>query len=139
MSAVNLEIPPGGWENKRFRYLAEVEKGRLPTPQDTTKDGAQMVPYLSMEYLRGEISEPTLVPLESGLLLADEGDILLLWDGSNAGEFLRAKSGVVASTAARVAPKGVDRRFFYWRAKAQRLPSGPKQSEWASLMSTGNS
>lgn len=72
-----------------------------------------------MEYLRGEISEPTLVSIDPDLLLASDDDILLLWDGSNAGEFLRAKRGVVSSTTALVTPKSVDPTFFFWACKGQ--------------------
>ena len=73
-----------------------------------------------MEYLRGEeIGEPTLVSIDPDLLLASDDDILLLWDGSNAGEFLRAKRGVVSSTTALVTPKSVNPRFFFWACKGQ--------------------
>lgn len=72
-----------------------------------------------MEYLRGEISEPTLVPITPDILLASDDDILLLWDGSNAGEFLRAKRGAVSSTTALITPKSVDPAFFFWACKGQ--------------------
>jgi len=107
------------WAALRFRYLADVRKGRLPSQQGPTSEGLPLVPYLSMDYLRGEVDEPTLIPVEDGLLLADTGDLLLLWDGSNAGEFMRAKAGVVSSTAALVVPKNVNPSFFYWACKAQ--------------------
>ena len=72
-----------------------------------------------MEYLRGEISEPTLVSIAPDILLASDDDIRLLWDGSNAGEFLRAKRGVVSSTSALITPKFVDPAFFFWACKGQ--------------------
>ena len=72
-----------------------------------------------MEYLRGEISEPTLVSIAPDTLLASDDDILLLWDGSNAGEFLRAKRGAVSSTTALITPKSVDPAFFFWACKGQ--------------------
>ena len=72
-----------------------------------------------MEYLRGEISQPTLVSIAPDTLLASDDDILLLWDGSNAGEFLRAKRGAVSSTTALITPKSVDPAFFFWACKGQ--------------------
>ena len=72
-----------------------------------------------MEYLRGENSEPTLISVNPDLLIASVDSILLLWDGSNAGEFLRAKWGVVSSTAALITPKFVDPTFFFWACKGQ--------------------
>ncbi|MDE2751907.1 MAG: hypothetical protein OXI83_04955, partial [Gemmatimonadota bacterium] len=105
------------WTEARFRYLADVCKGSLPPSEDAASLSAEGIPYLTMEYLRGETSEPTLIPNSPDLLLASEDDTLLLWDGSNAGEFLRAKRGVVSSTTALVTPKFVDPTFFFWACK----------------------
>ena len=107
------------WEEVRFRYVANVHKGRLPTLFDQAGLNAEVAPYLTMDYLRGEISEPTLVGLGPNVLTASENDTLLLWDGSNAGEFLRAKRGIVSSTTALVTPISVDPEFLYWACKAQ--------------------
>ena len=110
------------WAEARFRYLADVCKGSLPPSEDKAGLNAEGIPYLTMEYLRGEISEPTLVSIDPDLLLASDDDILLLWDGSNAGEFLRAKRGVVSSTTALVTPKSmksIDPTFFFWACKGQ--------------------
>jgi type I restriction enzyme S subunit len=52
------------------------------------------------------------------MVTAENQDVLLLWDGSNAGEFLRAKYGVVSSTAALVSPFQFDRKFLFWLCKA---------------------
>ena len=107
------------WPEIRFRYLADVRKGRLPSSDAEADLDAESAPYLTMEYLRGENSEPTLVSVDPGLLMASADSILLLWDGSNAGEFLHAKRGVVSSTTALVAPKFVDPTFFFWACKGQ--------------------
>ena len=109
----------GKWTETRFRYLADICKGSLPSSNYGIGLKVQGVPYLTMEYLRGEIGEPVLVSSDSDLLLAADDDVLLLWDGSNAGEFLRAKRGVVSSTTALVTPKSVDPTFFFWTCKGQ--------------------
>ena len=108
------------WPEIRFRYLADVQKGGLPSSEVDLFPDAERAPYLTMEYLRGESSEPTLVPVDPTALMASTNSILLLWDGSNAGEFLRAKRGVVSSTSALVTPKkSVDPTYFYWACKSQ--------------------
>ena len=107
------------WDEARFRYLADVCKGSLPSSDGKADLNTEGVPYLTMEYLRGEISEPALVSTDPDLLLASDDDILILWDGSNAGEFLRAKRGAVSSTTALVTPKSVDPTFFFWACKGQ--------------------
>ena len=110
---------PIGWAEKRFKYLAEVTKGRLPASGDFRSQGEKAIPYLSMEYLRGENDEPEFVAFRSELVCANNNDILLLWDGANAGEFLRAKKGVVSSTIAKVVPYDIDADFLYWACKGQ--------------------
>ncbi len=107
------------WTAVRFRYLADVQKGRLPSPIAHTLLDRKRVPYLTMAYLRGESSKPTLVPLDDKSVVADDGSIVLLWDGANAGEFFRAKPGVVSSTAALVTPRSADPTYFYWACKGQ--------------------
>jgi type I restriction enzyme S subunit len=109
---------PSTWTTRNFKYLATVQKGRIAQEPTSTPSSEDDVPYLSMEYLRGETSIPSYVSLDSQPLLADDGDVLLLWDGSNAGEFMLSKRGAVSSTGARVIPSGVDRNYFYWACKA---------------------
>ena len=118
------------WVDVRFRYLAEVQKGCLPSPVIDTLLDIEWVPYLTMEYLRGESGEPTLVPLDDKLVVADDGSILLLWDGANAGEFLRAKRGVVSSTSALVTPSLSILLTSIGHAKARKTEFAPKLWEW---------
>jgi len=108
---------PGGWNDIRFRYVATTSKGRLPAKGDDETAGADTLPYLSMEYLRGD-SDPTTYVASEGMVAAEDQDVLLLWDGSNAGEFLRAKCGAVSSTAALVSPIRFNRQFLFWLCKA---------------------
>ncbi|MEY2341720.1 restriction endonuclease subunit S [Acidithiobacillus sp. IBUN Pt1247-S3] len=107
---------PDRWNQMRFRYIASTSKGRLPVKGDDDAN-SESLPYLSMEYLRGDTDASTYVSSE-GMITADDQDVLLLWDGSNAGEFLRAKLGAVSSTAALVRPIQFDRKFLFWLCKA---------------------
>jgi len=105
------------WKTIRFRYVASTSKGRLPIQsQDQASVESGGVPYLSMEYLRGN-SEPTEFVSSEGMVKTEDGDILLLWDGSNAGEFIRAKYGAVSSTAALVSPIKFNRDYLFWLCK----------------------
>src|SRR5690606_27383180 len=108
---------PDHWNQMRFRYIASTSKGRLPAKGDDDVGHSESLPYLSMEYLRGDTDASTYVSSE-GMISADDQDVLLLWDGSNAGEFLRAKRGAVSSTAALVTPIQFDRKFLFWLCKA---------------------
>ncbi len=108
MSYLNSSSP-------RFKYVSRFQKGRIPSALFKEKaEGRQ--PYLSMEYLRGQTTTPEYAEAQ-GALCAEDSDILLLWDGSNAGEFIWAKRGVVSSTAALARPKDIQRSFFYYLCK----------------------
>lgn len=108
---------PNQWREVRFRFIAATSKGRLPAKEDEDVVAKDVIPYLSMEYLRG-YTEASQYVRAQGMVTADEHDVLLLWDGSNAGEFLRAKRGAVSSTAAIVTPLEFDRTFLFWLCKA---------------------
>lgn len=82
-----------------------IQKGKAPLATDYSGPGAK--PYLNPEYLRGRASAELAKPGPDAVH-ACEGDTILLWDGSNAGEFFKAKSGLAASTMAKITP---DARF----------------------------
>lgn len=109
---------PAHWDMKRLRYLSTIRKGRLPAETYPSPLVDSDLPYLSMEFLRGDTDNPNYVPASPNLLLAEPGDILILWDGSNAGEFLRAKRGVVSSTVALIEGMNIEREFLFFACKA---------------------
>ncbi len=114
----NVLANPEMWKSVRYKYLASTSKGRLPPVSDQECiDSESSAPYLSMEYLRSDAEATTFVDI-NGLVVAKDKDVLLLWDGSNAGEFLRAKYGVVSSTAVLVQAKAIDRDYLFWISKA---------------------
>ncbi|HUM93861.1 MAG TPA: restriction endonuclease subunit S [Candidatus Competibacter sp.] len=81
-----------------------VQKGKAPLANGYAGKGAE--PYLNPEYLRGR-AHAELVKAGPDAVRAVDGDTILLWDGSNAGEFFRAKAGLVASTMAKISPSKV--------------------------------
>lgn len=94
---------PDTWTTKRFKYVCDYEKGKSP---DGFLDNASIntQPYLEMEYLRGQ-SEPKYTILSENSVMVNDGDILLLWDGSKAGEFVIGKKGILSSTMAKIIEK----------------------------------
>lgn len=82
-----------------------IQKGKAPLA--TGYSGPGNMPYLNPEYLRGRASAELAKP-GSDAVHARDGDTILLWDGSNAGEFFKAKPGLAASTMAKITP---DARF----------------------------
>ena len=110
---------PAHWENRTFRDLASAMKGKQPKSlkglDEKTENG---LPYISMEYLRShKFESKVFAELQKGLVIAQESDIILLWDGSNAGEFFIAKKGVVSSTSALIRSNLVNFKYFFYACK----------------------
>lgn len=81
------------------KYI-DFEKGKAPKETfDFPADG--LVPYLSPEYLRGT-GNPLYVKPNNKLVSIDEGELIILWDGSNAGEIFVSKKGVLGSTMTKI-------------------------------------
>lgn len=88
----------------KLKNIVSIKKGRKPKILTTIGEG---LPYCTAKYLRtGEIE--SIVPKEAweSSIKIDETDIILLWDGSNAGEMLFGKEGFLASTMCKINIKG---------------------------------
>jgi type I restriction enzyme S subunit len=122
---------PAHWEVRAVRHVTRPVKGRQPKAlysEDEAPAGAQ--PYLTMEYLRRHKGTAKVYcALSDGLVTAAAGDVLLLWDGANAGEFFIAKDGVVSSTASLLSTDEHDRRYLYFMLK--------QCEPWLRALSTG--
>lgn len=90
-----------------------IQKGKPPLIAGYF--GADAVPYLNPEYLRGNSGAEPAKPGPDAVR-AQEGETLLLWDGSNAGEFFRAKHGLVASTMAKITPDSTFKPEFFFHS-----------------------
>jgi len=77
---------------KTLSSIATYKKGKPP------KTGSHgRLPVLSPHYLRTGQIEEMAEPTSKDVILKG-GELILLWDGSNAGEFFRARAGVLSST-----------------------------------------
>lgn len=103
---------PKHWSLSKHKYLASFQKGRNPSViSDVEEKG--FVRYLSMDYLRGR-SNPTFALHEKGCYLSKVDQPLIIWDGSNAGEFVKAKDGLVSSTMSASELIGEIDANYYW-------------------------
>lgn len=87
---------PDDWESIRLKYIYSTTKAKLPKQ---FYDDKNLTPYLSMDFIRDSINtEP--VYAKDGDYCSEE-DILILWDGSNAGEIVfNHPAGYAPSTTA---------------------------------------
>lgn len=108
----------GGWGMSEFVTLGDhirIQKGKPPSKVGDV--GADAEPYLSPEFLRGRDAALMAKAGPDAVRCAD-GDTVLLWDGSNAGEFFKGRSGLVASTMAKITPsEAFHGDFFHHVAK----------------------
>lgn len=97
-------------ERVRVGDHVTIAKGKPPAHLPYSGPGA--LPYLTPDYLRGQGQPQFALPGKSAVLVS-EADAVLLWDGSNAGEFFQGKAGIAASTMARLqAGPGFERAYF---------------------------
>lgn len=85
---------PKHWQIKKLKYILNIKKAILPS----RISNRGKTPYLTLEYLRNVVS--TNYFADDGTY-ADIESIILVWDGSNAGEFIfEHPEGYAASTTA---------------------------------------
>ena len=94
---------PKDWEVKALSdVIKKIVKGKVPRKPKKAKieQGDSYLPYLSVEYVRGEKTQTEFFPCSWGVPVTDE-DVLIIWDGAaNAGEVLKGKRGLLGSTLA---------------------------------------
>src|SRR5690606_13925283 len=103
---------PEHWQLAKIKFLSTFVQGKNPE-QLYDEKGKGMYSYLSMDYLRGKSSE-LFAPLTNNLTLVDDEQTLIIWDGSNAGEFVKAKQGILSSTMGAAFTKKVNKQFFWY-------------------------
>jgi type I restriction enzyme S subunit len=101
----------------RLKYIIKTQKGKVPK---TFSDDSNYPPYLSMDYLRGESDNILYVKPKDEYKLVEENEVLVLWDGANAGEVMLSKKGFISSTMAIVNPKSefFEKRFLFYFLKS---------------------
>ncbi|TGB97046.1 hypothetical protein [Escherichia sp. E2748] len=76
---------PAHWETLQHKYVAYYTKGKNPsTLLDTPTKNT--LPYLSMDCLRNNSIDKYAI-VSNDIRIALEEQPLIIWDGSNAGEF----------------------------------------------------
>ena len=104
------------WVESDLRELVSFQKGRKVEVSDYPRD--QFAPYLGAGVLAG--GEITEFADTRGAVLADQNDMLMLWDGERSGLVGHGQIGVVSSTVSKLTQKGrVTSKFLYYSLDAQ--------------------
>ncbi len=88
------------WGNIDISQKISFIKGKAPKKLINNPEPGY-IPYLTPELLRGNSSSIEYC-LENESVSVSDNEVIILWDGSNAGEILKAKAGALASTMARI-------------------------------------
>ena len=98
-----------------LRNILKLEKGKPPLQTPYNGPGSER--YLTPDFLRGKAAPEYARPNSTAIRVTD-GDVIILWDGSNAGEVLRARDGMLASTMMKVIHNSdYDTGYFYYALK----------------------
>jgi type I restriction enzyme S subunit len=113
LNELNIFDYPSQWHKFRLRFAVDYQKGKNPKEVDVQQDGQHI--YLSMDYLRGNNDQITYINDSTDYIKVSDEDILLLWDGSNAGEFVRSRQGILSSTMAVLLFKNTNiSKYYFW-------------------------
>ena len=107
---------PEHWAVSRIKYYLDYQKGKNPKEINFDKGSTSEI-YLAMDFLRGEPRQILYVDDTDGYVKVDENEILLLWDGSNAGEFILSKRGILSSTMAVIYLDNIKKRYSWYYLK----------------------
>ena len=108
---------PEYWNLVPFKWIISIIKGKVPKNiEPEFPETNDYLPYLSMEFLRGETVKQW-VRIDNSTFVVNEGEILLLWDGSNAGEFIKSRKGILSSTVALISSNKVNHNFLFYFCK----------------------
>jgi len=107
---------PKDWEIKILeKIIIEIKKGIKPKKHQNKNKN--LLPYLSAEYLRGETKETNYFSENSGVPVSGK-EVIVLWDGSNAGEIFKGMQGILSSTMAKLTPnKDTNPLFLFYQLK----------------------
>jgi len=101
---------PSHWDQRRVKFQLTYQKGK--NPKDFVFEETDWV-YLSMEYLRSNQAKIQYIKNTKGCILVNNDEILMLWDGSNAGEFIKSKKGILSSTMALITLSNSDQNYAW--------------------------
>ncbi len=114
---------PNNWTELTANCVFRISKGvRITGSTATANEGKGLSPVLTLDYLMGLTNRPrSYAEPRSNMTVAMDGDTLLVMSGARTGETVKAKSGIVGPSMAKVSPVGaVDPRFLFHLISAMR-------------------
>lgn len=108
-------VIPISWKSTRFRYVGKISKGQITLANNDFLG----LPVIGASEMLGKAARTFTENIWS--LRCEESDILILWDGANAGIVANGLRGIVSSTAARFRKNenfDLDSQYLFYNFKA---------------------
>lgn len=102
---------PADWESRRFRRAGRFVKGKLPSNDNSNAEG---LPIIGASEMNGK--PPRMFTTDSSCPQCEKDDVLILWDGANAGFVAQGFAGTLSSTVVKYRceiPESSPRYVFY--------------------------
>lgn len=102
---------PADWESRRFRRAGRFVKGKLPSNDNSNAEG---LPIIGASEMNGK--PPRTFTTDSSCPQCEKDDVLILWDGANAGFVAQGFAGTLSSTVVKYRceiPETCPRYVFY--------------------------
>lgn len=102
---------PADWESRRFRRAGRFVKGKLPSNDNSNAEG---LPIIGASEMNGK--PPRTFTTDTACPQCEKDDVLILWDGANAGFVAQGLAGTLSSTVVKYRceiPETCPRYVFY--------------------------
>ena len=111
-----IGLIPKDWEVVRLGEVVKIIKGKKPKTlsESPTKNS---LPYLTADYFRNRIPNQFVeIEIEKNLQTCKKDDVILIWDGSKAGQVFTGLEGILASTMVKINPAidKFDKAYLYY-------------------------
>jgi len=106
---------PEEWEVVRLGDVVKIIKGKKPRTLNENPS-KKSLPYLTAEYFRYGVPKQFVdIEVEKDLPICKKEDVVLIWDGSKAGQVFMGLEGVLASTMVKIIPtiNNLDKLYLY--------------------------
>jgi type I restriction enzyme S subunit len=112
-----IGLIPKSWEVVRLGEVITYKKGKKPKRLFKVWE-SEYLPYLTADYFRtGKPNQFVDIKKEMDIEIVNHEDVVLIWDGSKAGDTFTGLEGVLASTMVKINVKDtsrVDKKLVYY-------------------------
>ncbi len=115
LKETEIGLIPKHWEVVRVGEVVKIIKGKKPKTLSESPS-KNSLPYLTAEYFRYGVPKQFVdIEVEKDLPVCKKEDVVLIWDGSKAGQVFTGLEGVLASTMVKIIPtiNNLDKLYLY--------------------------